>query len=502
VELRNATINISLHRKAIQLVPGLLNPIIARVNAGLGAGIPLLPQTGRTVPQWDVEAEIFPTLSDVADVRWLTVNDRGERDVQFNMLSSDAAALDDAVGRLEEALRKEPTLLAVSSDGALARPEIKIAPRADEAARLGVTSQQISDAVRIATIGDVGPALGKFNAGDRLIQIPEASRASLSEISSLKVTTASGASVPITAVATVGFSEGPSSITRYDRQRKVSIGADLPKGIEIGQASDRFKQVMAGLNLPKSVQFSEGGDAEVQAEVFSGFARAAALGLVLMMGILVLLLGNIFQPFAIILSLPLSIGGVVIALLATNKSLSMPVVIGLLMLMGIVAKNAIMLIDFAVERVKHGMDRVDAIVDAGRKRARPIVMTTIAMAAGMLPSAYGIGEGGDFRSPMAIAVIGGLIASTILSLVFVPSFYIIMDDMAHGTRWLLGRFVGPTDEPKSEDMSPQEIKSALGEANERIAELSEEIDVVKTRVTVKPAPNAETPKPSLPLAAE
>jgi multidrug efflux pump subunit AcrB len=506
VQARKATINVSLHRKAIQLVPGLLNPIIKRVNAGLGLGVPLVPQEGRIVPQWDVEAQIFPTLSDVADVRWLTVNDRGERDVQFNMLSSDSAALDQSVGKLEEALRKEPTLLAVSSDGALARPEIKITPKADEAARLGVTSQQISEVVRIATIGDIGPALGKFNAGDRLIpirvQIPEESRTSLSEISSLKVTTASGASVPITAVANVGFSEGPSSITRYDRQRKVSIGADLPKGVEIGAASARFKEVMSGLNLPKSVQFSEGGDAEVQAEVFSGFARAAGLGLVLMLGILVLLLGNIFQPFAIILSLPLSIGGVVIALLLTNKSLSMPVVIGLLMLMGIVAKNAIMLIDFAVERVKHGMDRVDAIVDAGRKRARPIVMTTIAMAAGMLPSAYGIGEGGDFRSPMAIAVIGGLIASTILSLVFVPSFYIIMDDLAHGTRWLLGRFVGPVDEPKSDELSPAEIKSALGEANERIEDLSGELEHVKSWAAVKSTPKVEKPKPKLPLAAE
>ncbi len=506
LETRNATITVSLHRKAIQLVPGLLNPVITRVNAGLGIGIPLLPQEGRTVPQWDVEAQIFPTLNDVSDVRWLTVNDRGARDVEFNMLSSDPAALDESIGRLEEALRKEPLLLAVSSNGALARPEIKITPKADEAARLGITSQQISEVVRIATIGDVGPALGKFNAGDRLIpirvQIPEDARASLSEISSLKVTTASGASVPITAVADVGFSEGPSSISRYDRQRQVKIGADLPKGVEVGAASARFKEVAASLNLPNSVQYSEGGDAEVQNEVFSGFAQAAALGLVLMLGILVLLLGNIFQPFAIILSLPLSIGGVVIALLATNKSLSMPVVIGMLMLMGIVAKNAIMLIDFAVERVKHGMERVEAIVDAGRKRARPIVMTTIAMAAGMLPSAYGIGEGGDFRSPMAIAVIGGLIASTILSLVFVPSFYIIMDDLAHGTRWLLGRFVGPVDEPKPEGLSPVEVQSALDNANGRIEDLSRTLEQVKARSAVKPAPKVEMPKPKLPLAAE
>jgi multidrug efflux pump subunit AcrB len=507
LETRNATVNVSLFPKAKQLVPGLLNPIIKRVNDRLSLDIPLLPQEGRVVPQWDVEAQIFPTLNEVADVRWLTVNDRGARDVEFNMLSSDPTALDEAIGRLEEALRKEPKLLAVSSDGSLARPEIRIAPKTDEAARLGVTAQQISDAVRIATIGDVGPALAKFNAGDRLIpirvQIPEEARTRLSEIKSLRVTTASGESVPISAVADIGFSEGPSSIQRYDRQRLVKIGADLPTGVEIGEAAARFKEVAASLNLPPSVKYSEGGDAEIQNEVFSGFARAAALGLVLMLGILVLLLGNIFQPFAIILSLPLSLGGVVLALLLTNKSLSMPVVIGLLMLMGIVAKNAIMLIDFAVERVKQGMERVEAIIDAGRKRARPIVMTTIAMAAGMLPSAYGIGEGGDFRSPMATAVIGGLIASTILSLVFVPSFYVVMDDLAHLTRWALGRFIGPTDEPETGELTPDEIKSQFGKMNEKIKDLSGKLEEAEAAITAFEAKaRAKLEKPKLQIAAE
>jgi multidrug efflux pump subunit AcrB len=152
----------------------------------------------------------------------------------------------------------------------------------------------------------------------------------------------------------------------------------------------------------------------------------------------------------VLLSLPLSFGGVVAALLVTNNAVTMPVYIGLLMLMGIVTKNAIMLVDFAVEEIARGVDRTTALVDAGRKRARPIIMTTLAMAAGMLPSAYALGDGGEFRAPMAIAVIGGLLVSTVLSLVFVPSFFSVMDDVSRFMSWLLGRFIGPTDEPDAE----------------------------------------------------
>ncbi len=161
-----------------------------------------------------------------------------------------------------------------------------------------------------------------------------------------------------------------------------------------------------------------------------------------------------FQPITILASLPLSIGGVIVALLVTGNSVSMPVVIGILMLMGIVTKNAIMLVDFAVEAEARGASRDEAIIDAGRKRARPIVMTTIAMIAGMIPSALGLGQGGEFRAPMAIAVIGGLTASTVLSLMFVPSFYTIMDDVGRFFARVFGRFIGPTEELEAEHAPP------------------------------------------------
>ncbi len=170
-----------------------------------------------------------------------------------------------------------------------------------------------------------------------------------------------------------------------------------------------------------------------------------ASGIMMVFVVLILLFNSVFQPITILASLPLSVGGVVAALLVTDNALSMPVIIGILMLMGIVTKNAIMLVDFAVEREKHGLSQIDAVIDAGRKRARPIIMTTIAMAAGMMPAAYGVGQGGEFRAPMAIAVIGGLLVSTILSLVFIPSVYVIMDYLSRGIAWAFRVLARPNE---------------------------------------------------------
>jgi len=181
-------------------------------------------------------------------------------------------------------------------------------------------------------------------------------------------------------------------------------------------------------------------------EVFASFAAAMGAGLMMVYVLLVLLFGSFLQPITILMSLPLSIGGAIIALLITHKAMSMPVVIGILMLMGIVTKNAIMLVDFAVEEIGRGTPRLDALVEAGRKRARPIVMTTIAMAAGMFPSTLGLGDGGGFRSPMAIAVIGGLIMSTLLSLIFVPAVFTVMDDLGRVAWWLFSRLISESDE--------------------------------------------------------
>jgi hydrophobe/amphiphile efflux-1 (HAE1) family protein len=455
LESRYASVFVNLNKRDHSLVKGVANGFIGIINAVTGLGIERLHTNGRETPQWEVENAVLPQLANLPDVRWYKVTERGTREIEFNMLSNDPKALSDAVGKLEASLRKEPTLRSVMGLGVQERPEVKIIPKTAEAAKLGITAQQIAEAARVAMIGDFDPLLAKFNAGDRLVpirvQVPEEARTRWSDIVNLRLATSTGQSVPLSSVADVTFSNGPSSIKRLNRQRQATIGADIMPGTELGTASERIIEVAKGLSFPASVKIQEAGDAEIQQDINREFVKAASLGIVLMLGVLILLLGNVFEPFAILLSLPLSIGGVVVALLMTDRAFSMPVIIGMLMLIGIVAKNGIMLVDFAVERVKHGMSRMEAIVDSGRKRARPIIMTTLAMGAGMLPSALGIGEGGEFRSPMAIAVIGGLTASTFFSLVFVPSFYVVMDDLARLTGWLFGRFVGPSDEPAVKD---------------------------------------------------
>ncbi len=419
--------------------------------------IQLVNKTERNRTQKDLEEVIALKLMDVPDSRAWFVNERGERELSFNMLSSDGDALTRSMSKLEGALRAVPGLRNVAAEAALDRPEILVVPKFDEAAKLGVSAEQISETIRVATIGDVEFNLAKFNAGDRQIpirvQIEETARTDMKRIEQLRITSTTGKSIPLTAVADVTFSQGPSSITRYDRKRSAKIGTDLVPGLALSEARERFLKTVEEQKLPASVSLQAAGDAEIQDEVASGFITAMGTGLMLVLGVLILLFASVTQPITILLSLPLSFGGVVVGLLATNNAVTMPVYIGLLMLMGIVTKNAIMLVDFGVEKMKEGMERNDAIIDAGRKRARPIVMTTLAMVAGMLPSAMAVGEGGEFRAPMAIAVIGGLLVSMVLSLVFVPSFFTVMDDLGRLMQFLFGRFIGPTDEP---DTQPRE----------------------------------------------
>ena len=432
----------------------------------LAVVVRLVPKSERNVPQKLLKAIISEKLADLPDLRAWFVNERGEREMSFAFLSKDGDSLADTVARLEGALRKVPGFMNVAATAGLDRPEIKVRPLLEEAANLGIPPDQIAETVRVATIGDVGANLAKFNAGDRLVpirvQLTESARTSMATLESLRVTNAAGRSIPLSAVAEITFSRGPSSIDRYDRARKADIGVDLVRGLALGTARERFLEVVEREKLPDGVRLQPSGDAEIQDEVAAGFITAMGTGLMIVLGLLILLFGSVFQPITILLSLPLSFGGVVAGLLATNNAVSMPVYIGLLMLMGIVTKNAIMLVDFAMEEIARGTDRFTALVEAGSKRARPIVMTTIAMAAGMLPSAYALGDGGEFRSPMAIAVIGGLLVSTLLSLVFVPAFFTVMDDLSWLMTRIFGRFIGPTDEPDetAEAVRPQSETAA------------------------------------------
>ncbi len=442
-----------------QRVPEVTSVFVVGGTTPTGAGkeirrakliVNLVLKDQRARKQKQIEAELNDRLALIPDVRGWYVNDRGERELAVTLLGENPAALDQVESRLEGAMRRIPGFANVAPSAGADRPEIRVTPRGDEAARLGVSTDAIGEAVRVATIGDVPANLAKFRDGDRLIpirvQVDQTLRADINALQALSVPGTAGPT-PLLAVADVSMGQGPASIERYDRVRRVVLGADLSGGLALGAAIERVYALPEAQAMPPGVELKRGGDAEIMGEVFSAFGLAMGAGLMIVLAVLVLLFRNVFQPVTILFSLPLSLGGVILALLVTGQPISMPVVIGILMLMGIVTKNAIMLVDFAIERRAGGMPRGEAIIDAGRKRARPIVMTTIAMVAGMIPSALGIGDGGEFRSPMAIGVIGGLIVSTVLSLVFVPSFYTLMDDVSRGAGWLFGRLLTRRDAP-------------------------------------------------------
>ncbi|WP_020179846.1 efflux RND transporter permease subunit [Methylopila sp. M107] len=417
--------------------------------------INLKPRSERDLTQKQFEAQMRGEFAKIPDLRTNFGNEGGQREFSMIVSGADGAAVEQTAVKIEKAVRENVHgLLNVISTAAIDRPEIRIAPKLDEAAELGVSVADIAETVRIGTIGDVAQNLAKFSAGDRQVdirvQLDQASRSDLATFENLRVRRASGGSVPLTAVADVQFGQGPTALDRYDRDRRVAIEADLAPGTPLGGALEAVKALPEAQNLPGGVTLKEFGDVEIMNEVFQGFAVAMAAGVLLVFAVLVLLFADVAQPVTILLSLPLSIGGALVALLITNESISMPVVIGFLMLMGIVTKNAILLVDFAIEEIARGVDRTTALIEAGRKRAQPIVMTTVAMTAGMVPSAMAFGEGGAFRAPMAIAVIGGLIASTVLSLVFVPAAFTILDDLRRLFVWMFGRFVGESDEPGEE----------------------------------------------------
>jgi len=404
----------------------------------------------RTRKQKQMETVISSLVADQPDVRFWFVNENGQRGLSLLVRGSDPAVVARVSNDLASDMRKLPLVANVVSTAALDRPELQVTPDLERAARLGISTETLSQTIRVATIGDVSANLAKFNIGDRQIpirvQLPDSARGDTGLLESLSVRGTGGQTVPLSAVAIMELGQGPTGIDRYDRARKIAVEADLHGTDALGEALKAIYELPTAKNLPEGVTLTESGDAEVMQEVFQGFATAMGAGIMLVYGVLVLLFGSFLLPVSILFSLALSIGGVFLALLVTNNAISMPVVIGFLMLMGIVAKNAIMLVDFAVEEIAKGISRTEAIVDAGRKRARPIIMTTVAMVAGMVPSSLALGSGGEFRAPMAIAVMGGLIVSTALSLVFVPAIFVLIDDVAKLLWRFFGRFVGPKEE--------------------------------------------------------
>lgn len=375
--------------------------------------------------------------------------------LQVVLTGDDPTTLQQSARDVMRDLRTVPGLGAITSSASLLRPEIIIRPDFARAAQQGVTAAAIGQAVRVATAGDYDVNLPKLNLPERQVyirvELDPKSRNQIETIRQLRVTGRNGA-VPLENIADISIASGPAQIDRYDRSRNITISVGL-EGRALGETNMAVEALPSIKNLPQGVRRIASGDVEGMQELFSSFFLAMFAGVLCVYAVLVLLFHDFTQPVTILAALPLSVGGAFGLLALFGFSLSLPALIGLLMLMGIVTKNSILLVEYAiVARRDMGMSRTDAIIDACHKRARPIVMTTVAMTAGMVPMALGLEGDAGFRAPMAVAVIGGLLTSTLLSLLVVPVVFEKVDDLKE---WMLRKFRsarhhGHEGEPASE----------------------------------------------------
>jgi multidrug efflux pump subunit AcrB len=406
----------------------------------------LAPRNQRNIRKQAIETQIREVMSQIAGVRsTVGLSGSGEKYVLV-LASDDPMALSTAAAAVEKDLRTISGLGAVTSSASLVRPEIIMRPNKARAGELGVSTNTMGDTLRIATSGDYDFTLSKLNLAQRqipiVVKLTDETRQDLSALSRLTVPSSKPNTPPVMLAQVADFTIGSSTaeINRYDRSRNINFDIEL-SDMPLGDAKAAISQLPSLINLPEQVTQREVGDAEAQSELFASFGLAMLTGVLCIYLVLILLFKDFLQPVTILLALPLSLGGAFIALLAANKSFSMPSLIGLIMLMGIATKNSILLVEYAITAQRdHGMSRWEALIDACHKRARPIVMTTLAMGAGMLPIAMSWGKAdGSFKSPMATAVIGGLITSTILSLLVIPVAFSLIDDFQIWLKKILRR---------------------------------------------------------------
>ncbi len=444
-------------QQLLSKIPEVRSVFIAAGTASTGSGmssssttdvtsstltVDLVDRGDRKLKQSQVEAEIRDQLKTIPGVRVTVAGSSTGSTLEITLAGDDADTLNQAANQAEQQLRSLNHVGTVTSSAALQRPEVQVRPDYARAAALGVTSEALADAVRLATYGDYSTALPKLNLPERQIAIRVRMDASVRQdmeaIAQLRVKGTNG-SVSLGSVADVAMGSGPSQIDRLDRSRNVTLSVEL-NGRALGEVQKESMALSSLKSLPAGVRIVEQGELQRMSELFTSFGTAMAIGVFCIYAVLVLLFHDFMQPATILCALPLAFGGAFGALWLTNQSFSMPVVIGVLMLMGIVTKNSILLVEYAiVARRDRGLARLEAVIDACHKRARPIVMTTIAMAAGMLPNALGLGAEPSFRQPMAIVVIGGLLTSTVLSLLVVPVVFTYVDDLLQWLRGLLPR---------------------------------------------------------------
>ena len=406
----------------------------------------LADRSQRKLPLEQIQEKAEVLLKAIPDLRFEFINDRGGRDVSFAILSVNGEQASKAARAMLGEMRSNTMFVNPASSEATRQPELGVVVSPERAADLGVSAREIATAIRVATLGDSDSRLPSFKDSGRLIPIrtlvEDAGIDRSEKLRQLRVMTSSGTLVPLEAVARLEESESVSVIHRMERQRRVEIGTDLAPGITQGEGIAALKDLPSVRSLPAEVEMRATGDSDSKDSVFASFAFAMIAGLSLVVVVLILLFGSPLTPLTIVTPLPLALSGVVASLILTGHPVSLPVVIGILMLMGIVVKNSIMLVDFAIELERSGLSRIEATIEACAERLRPIIMTTLAMVAGMVPAAFGHEIGGEFRAPMAVAVIGGLMVSTVLSLVVVPASHVLIADLGDAIKRLARKIPG------------------------------------------------------------
>ena len=386
--------------------------------------------------QQEIEQQLRESLAALPGAR-VSVGGGGFSESYVMVLAGDDGhALAQHAAQVERDLRTIPGIGTVASSSGLVQPELVVRPDFARAADLGVTSSAIAETLRVATAGDNDQDLAKLNFEERqvpvVVKLTGSARRDIDILRQLPVPGARGP-VALDNVASLDIGSGPTEITRFDRTRNVNLTVEL-NGRVLGEVEQAALVLPSLSHLPHGVKRSASGDAEQMGDLAYGFGVAMLTGVLCIYVVLVLLFKDFVQPITILAALVLSVPGAFMALYVTGSAMSMPSMIGLIMLMGIATKNSILLVDYAViAREQHGLSRGDAVIDACRKRVRPIVMTTLAMGAGMLPAALGWGNDPNFRAPMAIVVIGGLISSTFLSLLVIPVVFTYVDDVL---QWL------------------------------------------------------------------
>lgn len=424
-------------------------------------------KANRERKSFEFERALAPELAKFPDARVRFQSQGGPggpgsgRDLTIMLAGSNPELLNATASKLVEEMKGVESIVAPRITADIPRPEIIVRPRPDLAADLGVTTASLSQAIRIATLGENEQSAAKFSLSDRQIPIrvklPKNSRRDIETIANLPVPTANGASVPLGRVADISFGSGPTSIQRYNQNRRVFIGADLAEGVLRGNATAEVDALPTLANLPQGVIRDAVGEDELQNELLANFQIALISGILLVFATLVLLYKRLMSPIVNMCSLLLAPLGGIFLVFMFGQPLSFPVLIGVLLLLGIVSKNSILLIDFAIESMAEGKDKFEAIMDAGHKRAQPIVMTTVAMTAGMVPTALSLSGDGAWRAPMGTVVIGGLILSTVLTLLIVPAGFSLADSLEKRMGpWMRQRFLTyrPGDNGKSAPPTP------------------------------------------------